>query len=121
MKTEVKLPPAVEHYLRTVNSGDAEEFAESFADDALVEDVDRRIEGIEAIKKWSRQDIFAVRARFDVVTVAEHNGRTLLTVKIDGTFDRTGLPDPLLMNQSFLVARGKIAELKVTFASRAAG
>ena len=43
-------------------------------------------------------------------------------IRIDGTFDRTGLPDPLLMHHSFRVADGKIAELKVTFApSRAAG
>jgi hypothetical protein len=41
--------------------------------------------------------------------------RTGVRVQIDGTFDRTGLPDPLVMNHEFKVAEGKIAELRIGF------
>ena len=116
MKKEVKLPRAVDHYLRAVNKGDFKTFPTSFADDAVVKDVEREIRGLDAIKQWARHDIFAVRAHFDVVSVDESRGRTVVVVKIDGTFDRTGLPDPLLMKHAFKVADGKIAELKVSFA-----
>jgi len=117
MNEELKLPPAISQYLRAVNSGDIDGFPSLFADDALVKDVERTIRGRDAIRKWARQDIFGVQARFEVVKVAGSNGSTVLTVKIDGTFDRSGLPDPLLMDHSFGIADGKITELKVTFAS----
>lgn len=122
MKKELMLPQPIEQFLRTVNAGDIEGFPASFADHALVQDLERAIRGREEIERWSRHDIFGVNARFDVVKVVEREGWTVLTVKIDGTFDRTGLPDPLLMDHAFRVAHGKIAELKVTFTpSRAAG
>jgi hypothetical protein len=117
MKKEQQLERPIDQYLRTVNTGDADRFLSVFADDALVQDLERTIRGREAIDKWARHDIFAVEARFQVVKVAEGEGRTVLTVEIDGTFDRRGLPDPLLMDQSFKIEGGKIAELKVTFAS----
>ena len=41
----------------------------------------------------------------------EREGQTTVAVKIDGTFDRTGLPDRLLMNHCFRVAGDKIAAL----------
>jgi hypothetical protein len=44
----------------------------------------------------------------DVIEVAEGAGQTIVTVKIDGTFDRTGLPDPLLMDHCFTLAADKI-------------
>ena len=121
MNEELELPRPIQDYLRTVNTADTDRFPSLFTDEALVQDVERTIRGLEAIKKWAGQDIFGVQARFEVVKVAESNGATVLTVKIDGTFDRSGLPDPLLMNQSFRIVDGKIAELQVTFASDGAG
>jgi hypothetical protein len=116
MKTPVKLSQPIEQYLRAVNSGDSKAFLSSFAIDARVKDVQREIRGLDAIKKWARHDIFDVHARLDPVKVQERRGRTIVTVKIDGLFDRTGLPDPLLMKHDFKVADGKITELKVSFA-----
>jgi hypothetical protein len=34
-----------------------------------------------------------------------------LPVKIEGMFDRSGLPDPLVMNHCFIVAGDKVAML----------
>jgi hypothetical protein len=117
MTKELKLPQPIENYVKSVNAGALGDFATSFADDARVKDVDREIRGLSAIKEWARHDIFGVQARFDAVRVTEDNGRTVVTIKIDGTFDRRGLPDPLLMDHAFTVLDGKITELKVTFAS----
>jgi hypothetical protein len=51
----------------------------------------------------------------DVLDVTDRQRRPILRVQIDGTFDRTGLPDPLVMNQEFTVTEGKIAELRIGF------
>src|SRR5882724_3875793 len=114
MNKQVKLPRPVEHYLRAVNAGDFKTFTTNFANDALVKDVEREIRGLDAIKEWARHDIFGVRAHFDIVRVDESGERTVVVVKIDGTFDRTGLPDPLLMKHAFKVSDGKITELLVS-------
>jgi hypothetical protein len=69
----------------------------------------------DAITAWAGADIFGAHVHFDVQDVTERPGRTIVRVKIDGTFDRTGLPDPLVMNHEFKVAEGKIAELRIGF------
>lgn len=102
-------------YVRAVNAGAAAEFAAGFADDAVVVDVNRELRGLDAIAEWARTDIFGAHVHLDVLDVTERPGRTIVRVKIDGTFDRTGLPDPLVMNHEFEVAEGKITTLRIGF------
>jgi ketosteroid isomerase-like protein len=111
MKNETKLPKPVETYLRAINAGDADMLLSSFARDGVVRDVGRETRGIAAIKEWSDREIFAVNVTLEVRNVAEIDDQTIVTVKIDGTFDRTGLPDPLLMNHCFTVDGDRIATL----------
>ena len=106
-----KLPKPVETYIRAINARDADAFQSSFAHDAVVKDVGREIRGIAAIKEWANHEIFAVNVTLDVMGAVERDGQTIVTVKIDGTFDRTGLPDPLLMDHCFTIAGDKIAAL----------
>jgi hypothetical protein len=77
--------------------------------------VSRKFRGLDAIREWARHDIFDVDARFEVVNVAESGGRTVVTVKIDGTFSHKGLPGPLLMDHAFRIGKGEITELKIGF------
>src|SRR5712691_7187458 len=119
MKKEMKLPKPVETYIRAINAGDAEVFQSSFAHDAVVNDAGREIRGIAAIKEWADHEIFAVNVTLDVMDEVERDGQTIVTVKIDGTFDRTGLPDPLLMDHCFTVAGDKIASLTCRLAGEA--
>jgi hypothetical protein len=79
--------------------------------------VGREFRGAAAIKEWSNREIFDVNVTLDVIDVAERNGETVVTVKVDGTFDKTGLPDPLLLNHYFTLDGDKIA----AFSSRLAG
>jgi hypothetical protein len=112
---EPSLPGPIARYLKAVNTGAPEEFRTSFARDALVVDVNRELRGLDAIEAWAGEDIFGAQVRFDVLDVTERAGRTIVRVEIDGTFDRTGLPDPLVMNHEFTVAEGKITELRIGF------
>ena len=91
----------------------------SFALNAVVKDVGREIRGIAAIKSSANKEIFAVNVTLDVIEVAEGAGRTIVTVKIDATFDRTGLLDPLLMDHCFTIAADKISVLTCRLAAKA--
>src|SRR5262245_50358963 len=94
--TESKLPKAVQTYVRAINARDEKAFAVSFNQDAIVKDIGREIRGIAAITEWARHEIFAVNVSLELISAMEHDGQTIITVKVDGTFDRTGLPDPLM-------------------------
>ena len=112
---DLNLSGPISSYLRAVNTGAKEDFSASFADDAVVVDVNRELRGLDAITAWAAADIFGADVQFEVLDVTERQGRTIVKVKIDGTFDRTGLPDPLVMDHEFTVAKGKIAELRIGF------
>ena len=111
MKKEMKLPQPIENYIRAINAGDVDPLMSGFAQDAVVKDVGREFRGLAAIKQWADHEIFAVNVSLDVVELVERDGQIIVTVKIDGTFDRTGLPDPLLMDHCFTIAGDKIATL----------
>jgi ketosteroid isomerase-like protein len=117
MDKEMTLPQPVATFIRAVNAEDADAFLSAFAEDAVVSDVGRKFRGAAAIKEWGDREIFDVNVTFDVVDVADRDGQTVVTSKVDGTFDKTGLPDPLLFEHRFTVEGGKIA----AFSSRLAG
>ena len=117
MRKEMTLPKPIDAYVRAINAGDVDKLFSSFANDAVVKDVGREIRGIAAIKEWADHEIFAVNVTLEVLGAVERDGQTIVTAKIDGTFDRTGLPDPLLMDHCFIVAGDKIAALTCRLAN----
>ena len=111
------MPRPVVNFIRAVNDDDAEAFLSTFASDALVSDVGREFRGTAAIKEWSAREIFDVNVSLDVIDITERDGQTVVTSKVDGTFDKTGLPDPLLLEHSFTLNGDEIA----AFSSRLVG
>jgi hypothetical protein len=107
----MKLPEPFETYLQAINLGDAAALQSSFADDAVVKDVGQEFRGTAAIKEWAKREIFGANVALEVIEAVERDGQFILTVKVDGTFPRTGLPDPLVMDHCFTTAGGKIVAL----------
>jgi hypothetical protein len=105
------LPRTVAAYVRAINSHDAAAFLALFADGAVVNDVGREFRGPAAIKAWSDREIFDVQVTLEVLDVADRDGETVVTAKVDGNFDRTGLPDPLLLRHHITVEGDKIVGL----------
>ena len=105
------LPKTAAEYVRSINDCDAAGFLALFADNAVVDDVGREFRGRDAIKALSDREIFAVNVALDPVSVAELDGETLVTCKVDGDFDRTGLPDPVIIDQRIAADDGKIVRL----------
>ena len=84
-------------------------FLRTFAGDAIVRDIGKEFSGHDAIKQWSDSEIFDVHCTFEVVDLAQRDGEIIVTVKVNGTFDKTGLPDPLLFELSFTLRGDKIS------------
>jgi len=55
------------------------------------------------------------RVTMDVREVVDHHGDTIVRAKYDGDYDKTNLPDELVMSNYFSVRDGKIVSLAVIF------
>lgn len=117
----ITLPQIAQAYIQATNNHDAAAFMALFADGAIVHDAGREFRGIAAIKAWSDREIMDAQVTLDVQGVAERNGEVVITTKVDGNFDRTGLPDPLIINHHITAEGGKIAQLTCRLAGGKAG
>jgi hypothetical protein len=111
-----QFPPVIENYVRAINSHDPASFVSLFAADAVVDDIGREFRGTPAIKAWSDREIFEVKVTLEVIDFTNRDGEATITSKVDGTFDRTGLPDPLILVHYLAVKDDKIVRLRCRLA-----
>jgi hypothetical protein len=84
-----------------------------FAEDALVNDARREFWGTEAIRRWVAKEIVGDRVTIQVTEAIEHHGLTIVRGRYDGEFDRTNLPDEIILTNYFTIREGKIDSLIV--------
>ena len=105
------LPPLVAAYVEATNSFDLERLLATFVDDALVNDQLRDYWGKSAIREWAERDVIAERLTMEVTSVIEHYENFVVTANVDGTFDKRGLPDPLVLAFYLTPHDGRIVQL----------
>ncbi len=98
MTDTTTLAPVLAEYIAAVNAFDEDAIVATFAGDALVNDVHREFWGTEAI-------------RGEVTEVLDHHGDTIVRGRYDGDYDKTNLPDELILTSYFTVRDGKIVTL----------
>jgi hypothetical protein len=106
-----RLPPVIAAYVKASNEADSNAFLGVFTDDALVNDIQREFWGGVAIGKWAEREIFGAHVTMEVMRAIDHYGDIILNAKLDGTYDKTGLPDPLMLTFYFTVREDKITML----------
>jgi len=116
-----QLPQTIAAYIRATNNHDAAAFIALFADGAVVNDAGREFRGLPAIKAWSDHEIMDAQVTLEVLDVADRDGETVITTKVDGNFDRTGLPDPVIINHHVKVEGDKIVGLTCRLAGEKSG
>jgi len=112
------LPKVANEYVRATNDHDAAAFVECFSEDAVVNDAGREFRGLDAIKTWSRHEIMDAKVTLDVLKTVDRGGEVIISTKVDGNFDRTGLPDPLIIDHHISIEHGKIARLRCSLADQ---
>jgi len=105
------LPPPVAAYVEATNNFDLDRLLVTFADDALVNDQLRDYRGKEAIREWAMSDIIGQNLTMNLTSVIEHYGNYIVTANVDGTFDKRGLPDPLVLAFYFTLHGDRIVQL----------
>jgi hypothetical protein len=110
-----ELSGVIAEHVAAVNAFDIDAVVATFAPDAYVNDARREINGIEAIRAWVAKEMVGDHVTMDVREVIDHYGDTIVRARYDGTYDKTNLPDELIMSNYFSVRDDKIVSLAVIF------
>src|ERR1700726_4665697 len=109
------LPPVVAEHIAAVNAFDNDRIVATFAPDAYVNDNRREIWGTEAIGKFIAKEIVGDHVTMGAREIIAHNGDIIRPAKYDGDYDKTNLPDELIMTNYFALRDGKIVSLSIVF------
>ena len=113
MGTSTALHGIVAEHVAAVNAFDEDAIVATFADEALVNDAHREFWGSGSIRRWVAREITGDHVTIDVTEVIEHPGGTVVRGRYDGDYDKTNLPDELILTSYFTVRDGKIVTLIV--------
>ena len=113
MSTE--LPAIVAEYIAAVNALDTDRIVATFTPDAYVNDNRREIWGTEALRAFFAKEFADDHVTMEVREVIDHHGDILVRARFNGTYDKTNLPEELVMTSYFSVRDGKIVSLAVIF------
>ena len=109
------LPPIVAEHINAVNAFDTDRIVNTFAPDAYVNDNRREIWGTDAIRAFMAKEFVGDHVTMDVREVIDHYGDIIVRARFDGTYDKTNLPDELVMTSYFSVCDNRIVSLTVIF------
>ncbi len=113
MSTE--LPAVVAEHIAAVNALDTQRIVATFAPDAYVNDNRREIRGTDAIRAFVAREFVGDHVTMDVREVLDHYGDIIVRARYDGTYDKTSLPDELILTSYFSIRDGKIVSLAVIY------
>lgn len=105
------LPRVIADHIAGCNAHDIDAWMETFAPDALVNDFQREFDGAEAIRAFGEKEIFGADVTMEVERAVERHGDITVHARFDGTYDKTGLPDPLILSLYFNTRDGRITQL----------
>jgi hypothetical protein len=105
------LPPVIAAHIAACNAHDIDAWMVTFAPDALVNDIQREFVGAEAIRGFAEKEIFGTEVTMAAERALDRHGNITVHARVDGAYDKTGLPDPLILSFYFTVRDGRITQL----------
>ena len=113
MPTATQVRGVVADHIAAVNAFDLDRIVATFTPDAYVNDNRREIWGTNAIRAFMAKEFVGDHVTMEVREVLDHYGDIIVRARYDGTYDKTNLPDELIMSSYFALRGGKIVSLAV--------
>ena len=108
------LPPVIARHVASYGAHDPEALLASLAPDALLNDNRREFLGHDAIRAWADKEIFGDNVTLAVERAYAQHGNVTLHARVDGDYDKTNLPDPLILSFYFTITGERITQLIIT-------
>jgi hypothetical protein len=100
--SETKLPDAVDAFIEATNRFDLDGMLGTFAPDAIVND-----------HGWLAEELVGARVTMKPTEASRRGESATVSAEMDGTYDKTGLPTPLVLSFYFSVDRDRIVQLVI--------
>lgn len=110
--------PVARRFVDGVNAFDVDAVMRTFVPDAVVNDNQREFADAESIRGWVATEIVGDRVTMEVLDTDDRSGVTVLRARYDGDFDKTDLPDELVLTNYIVVRDGLITGLFIIFNRR---
>ena len=113
MTTDIthNLPKVVSEHIAACNAHDLDAWMTAFAPDAMVNDIRREFIGTDAIRGFAAKEIFGDNVTMAVHRAWDRHGDVTVHAKFDGDYDKTGLPDPLILSLYYSLQGDQITQL----------
>jgi hypothetical protein len=108
-----ELPPPVAAFVQAVNAGDLDALVRAFADHALVNDQLHEYWDRPAIAEWAARDVIGQQLTMGVRSVVRNHEQCAVEAVVSGSFDRRGLPDPLVVTFYFSTHDREVVQLLI--------
>jgi SnoaL-like protein len=105
------MPAVISVFIRAVNTGDLGALLATFAEDALVNGQLCEYRGRQAVSACAARDVIGEKLTLYVIEAVQQHGHVVLRAHVDGTFERRGLPDPLVLALYFSAQGDEIVQL----------
>jgi len=105
----IDLPTPIAIYIAAENQGDTEALAQCFAEDAVVRDEGRTIEGLAAIKQWKAETKKKYQHTVEPLASTQKDGKIIVTNRLTGNFPGS----PIELEFVFTLDSNKIASLEI--------
>ena len=105
------LPQVVLDHVAAYRDHDTDALMATLAPDALVNDVQREFLGHQAIRAWAEKEIVGPKVTLEMESAFEHAGGTIVRFSVDGDFDKSNLPNPLVLTYYFIIQDERIGQL----------
>lgn len=113
--TLAEAPQIVRDHLKAINSLDLEAIVAAFPDDAYVNDNSREIRGKEAMRAFFAKEFVGDSVSIEPVEIVEHYGDIIVRGRYDGTYDKSQLPETLIMSNYLTIRGGRIVAEHIIF------
>ena len=115
MPVPAELRGVVAEHIAAVNAFNLDRIVATFSPDAFVNDDRREIWGTDAIRSFMAKEFVGDHVTMQVREVLDHYGDIIVRARYDGTYDKTNLPDELVLTSYFGICDDKITSLTVIF------
>jgi hypothetical protein len=105
----VDLPKPIAIYIAAENRGDTEALAQCFAEDAVVRDEGKTIDGLAAIKQWKAETKKKYQHTVEPLSSTHKDGKTIVINRLSGNFPGS----PIELEFAFMLDGDKIASLEI--------
>ena len=105
------LPQVVADHIAACNAHNVEAWMATFAPDAMLNDIQREFAGTKMIRSFGDKEIFGDNVTMAVLRAWDRYGNVTVHAQLDGTYDKTGLPNPLILSFYFTLRDGLITQL----------